>query len=306
MQLVGDRWRIETRATLGELWNDDPLTPEGAGLLAIGNVSYDGGADVTTSASTTSAAMVSGILRGGAWSGGFAELPGTGEESEGVGTEFERVFGNGATSTLLAGEDATKERLTELAPGARFIHVATHGWFAPESIPSWSDTRPLDEKSGLAARLSGEEQVKGMSPMLLCGLALAGANLPEDELGRAPGLVTADEIAALDLSGCELAVLSACDTNVGERRVGQGVASLQRALQMAGARTVITSLWKVPDEATKELMLDFYRRIWVDKKPKAHALWEAKKRLRDAKDERGQPLHTTRDWAAWVLTGDPR
>jgi CHAT domain-containing protein len=118
--------------------------------------------------------------------------------------------------------------------------------------------------------------------------------------------VTADEIAALDLSGCELAVLSACDTNVGERRVGQGVASLQRALQMAGARTVITSLWKVPDEATKELMLDFYRRIWVDKKPKAHALWEAKKRLRDAKDERGQPLHTTRDWAAWVLTGDPR
>jgi CHAT domain-containing protein len=144
-----------------------------------------------------------------------------------------------------------------------------------------------------------------MSPMLLCGLALAGANLPEDELGRAPGLVTAEERAALDLTHCELAVLSACDTNVGERRAGQGVASLQRALQMAGARSVITSLWKVPDEATKDLMLDFYRRIWVENKPKGQALWEAKRKLREAKDESGAPRYSTRDWAAWVLTGDP-
>ena len=95
------------------------------------------------------------------------------------------------------------------------------------------------------------------------------------------------------------------DTNVGERRAGQGVASLQKALHMAGARTVITSLWKVPDEATKELMLDFYRRIWIEKQPKAQALWEAKTRLRDAKDESGRPKYTTRDWAAWVLTGEP-
>jgi hypothetical protein len=93
--------------------------------------------------------------------------------------------------------------------------------------------------------------------MLLCGLALAGANLPADAIGRYPRLVTAEEISGWDLSNCELAVLSACDTNVGERRAGQGVASLQKALHMAGARTVITSLWKVPDEATKDLMLDF-------------------------------------------------
>jgi CHAT domain-containing protein len=144
-----------------------------------------------------------------------------------------------------------------------------------------------------------------MSPMLLCGLALAGANMSVDAVGRVPGLVTADELSALDLTNCELVVLSACDTNVGERRAGQGVASLQKALQMAGARSVITSLWKVPDEATKDLMLDFYRRLWVRNEPKWQALWEAKRVMRDAKDERGQPKYTTRDWAAWVLTGDP-
>ena len=58
-------------------------------------------------------------------------------------------------------------------------------------------------------------------------------------------------------------------------------------------------------QATRELMLDFYRRVWVEKKPKAQALWEGKKRLREARDERGEPRYSTRDWAAWVLTGEP-
>jgi CHAT domain-containing protein len=153
--------------------------------------------------------------------------------------------------------------------------------------------------------MSPEEQVIGTSPMLLCGLALAGANLPRDRYGRVPGVITAEEVATLDLARCELAVLSACDTNVGVRRAGQGVASLQKALQMAGARSAITSLWKVPDEATRELMVDFYRRLWVERKPGRQALWEAKQRLREARDPQGRPRYRMRDWAGWVLTGDP-
>ncbi|MFN0009169.1 MAG: CHAT domain-containing protein [Planctomycetota bacterium] len=320
VERLGDTLRIETRATLGELL-DAPLPLEGENaLVCLGGAEFDGvRADSSSESEGQPAAIPAiaaaeaptspstpGILRGGAFEAGFDLLPGTLREIEGLEREFARSLGEESPSTLLRAQDATKDALLAAAPRARWLHIATHGWFAPASIRSWEDRDPTDSRSGHAARRSGEETVKGMSPMMLCGLALAGANLPEDALGRAPGLLTADELSTLDLSNCELAVLSACDTARGEmRRAGQGIASLQKALQIAGARSVVTSLWRVPDEATKELMLDFYRCVWVEKKPKWQALWEAKTRLRDAKDEQGRPKYTLRDWAAWVLTGEP-
>jgi len=297
--LVGERWRIETRVTLAELLAPVRKMEANGELLAVGGVAYGTMQDASIRRNEEA-----GVLRGGAWSTGFSDLPATAVEVESIAEEFREQHPMSGL-TLLEDRDATRERLLELAPRSRWLHVATHGWFASESIRSWKDPEPIDRLSGLGHRFSGEEQVKGMSPMLLCGLALAGCNLPVNQAGRVPGLVTAEELSALDLSNCELAVLSACDTNVGERRAGQGVASLQMALQMAGARSVITSLWKVPDEATRELMTDFYRRVWVEKKPKWRALWEAKLTLRDARDERGGPKYAVRDWAAWVLTGEP-
>jgi CHAT domain-containing protein len=312
-RLLGDTLRIDVRSSLLDVLATIPALSGSGTLMVLGNVEYDAVRDdeknarpVATESVPTRETKRSGILRGGPCEGGFRPLPATRDEARGIAAI--RKGSNGGDDTgvrSLEGTEASRENLSALAPKACFLHIATHGWFAPDFITSTADLEPIDAKMKFGMRNGLGEQVRGMAPMLLCGLALAGANQPVNDLGRIPGLITAQEIGALDLSNCELAVLSACDTNVGLRRAGQGVASLQKALHMAGARSVITSLWKVPDEATKDLMIDFYRRLWVEKKPKWQALWEAKMMIRNAKDEAGRPTYSTRDWAAWVLTGDP-
>ena len=288
---LGEVLRIELRGSLFELLQEDPREVRG-GLLALGGIDFSSTADTVGS----QAVGASVALRAGANEEGFPFLPGTLEEVRALRGLFVEVFGGSREAVLLEGGAASRDRLFELAPKARYLHIATHGWFAPDSFRSTEDPDPIDAQLGFGARTGLGEQVRGTKPRLLCGLALAGANAPRNALGRVPGWITAEEIAALDLSDCELAVLSACDTNVGLRHAGQGVASLQQALLIAGARSVVSSLWKVPDEATKDLMLDFYRRLWIERKPNSQALWEAKMKLREA----GHPV---RDWAAWVVTG---
>jgi CHAT domain-containing protein len=210
-------------------------------------------------------------------------------------TLFEARFESEAELAL--GRTMTKAAFRERAPGVRFLHIATHGWFAPETVRSTLD--PSDETGGtLWSRMDAREAVAGLAPMTLCGLAFAGANAGRDAVGHVPGILTAEELAGIDLSACELAVLSACETNVGIRRAGQGVQSLQAALHAAGVSTAITSLWKVDDAMTRRLMELFYTYLWVEELPKAEALWKAKCGLR----EEGAAV---RDWAGWVLSGDP-
>jgi len=302
---LGDCLRLEVRSSLLELQAHQPTVPTDGDLLVFGAPDFDRDAEAKGVSSAAQPIGGSACLRGGAWESGFTGLPGTGEEARGIGRLHDAYAGESGAAIVLEGPGASRANLFARAGDARWLHLATHGWFAPESIRSWVDPATTDASAGRGAQRSGEYHVAGMSPMLLCGLALAGANVAPGATAGPSGLVTAEELAALDLSDCELAVLSACETNVGLQRAGQGVASLQRALHMAGARSVITSLWKVPDLATKELMLDFYRRIWVEKQPKGQALWEAKKGLRDARGPDGEPIYTTTDWAAWVLTGEP-
>ncbi len=316
--LVGERRRLEFRSSLRELfWPRERLDPDGA-LLVMGGAAFASagrGAAIeaaspgepqspSRSLAPASAGSVD-VLRGTAWELGFTDLPGSEREARGIADLYRAAFGEDATRFVLTGPEASRTSLEDLAPRARWLHLATHGWFALDSMASrarpgadaGTDAGPLEQPRAFGPGAGTGEQVSGGSPMVLCGLALAGANLGPDELGRNAGLVTAQELAGQGLSNCELAVLSACDTSIGAQSAGQGVASLQRALHIAGARTVIASLWKVDDEATRELMLDFYRRVWIEREPKARALWSAKMALRNEG-------HPARDWAGWMLTGE--
>ncbi len=307
--VLGDRFEFVQMQALSELTIADPTPLSPVSVLAFGGISYDGDtAPFADGAVASSRGAVLGSLSSPSapfeWK--FGRLPSTRGEVEVVGEYFLDAFedSDAPEPTILTRRKASRDAFEALAPKHRFLHLATHGWFAPESVASTADDRVIDEEMGVMGS-SLRDQVRGLAPSLLCGLAFAGANGEADMYGRVRGVMTAEEISAMDLSGVELCVLSACETNVGLRRGGQGIASLQSALHAAGVRTAITSLWRVPDEATRELMTELYRRLWVLKEPKAKALWNAKKALREQLDRDGNPIYSIRDWAGWVLSGDP-
>jgi CHAT domain-containing protein len=157
-----------------------------------------------------------------------------------------------------------------LMHGAGYIHLATHGFFAPPGDEKIFQRDPrqlqLFDRLETTAGLRGAT-LAGRNPLLLSGVALAGANLGpvKDEYGAPKGedgILTAEEVESLDLDATELVVLSACETGLGEVAGGEGVFGLQRSFHQAGARTVIASLWKVDDAATQALMTEFYRNLW--------------------------------------------
>src|SRR5262249_49668215 len=115
---------------------------------------------------------------------------------------------------------------------------------------------------GYAGRLD-RRSAAARSPLVLSGLVLAGANRPvQGVLADDGGILTAETIARLPLGGLGLAVLSACDTGLGDVAAGEGVFGLQRPFHLGGTHNVVASLWKVDDQATAALMAVFYARLW--------------------------------------------
>jgi CHAT domain-containing protein/tetratricopeptide (TPR) repeat protein len=174
----------------------------------------------------------------------FAPLSGTGDEARIIKSLF-------PAARVLTGTHATKGELEHVnAPS--ILHVATHGFFLQE------DARvapPAGSARAPASRAAGET-VAIQNPLLRSGLALSGANLDSRATG---GILTALEAANLNLWGTKLVTLSACDTGIGEVRSGEGVYGLRRAFVLAGAETLVMSLWPVSDYVTREMMTGYYR-----------------------------------------------
>ena len=232
------------------------------GLVAVGNVQYDKEPNGETPADLLP-------LRGPAAGEG---KPITWVPLRGTQTEVDSICKMARTEKMpvaaLTGAEPSIVRLTRELARCRYAHLATHGFFADVSFRRRLQVDPT------LFQMSGSERVGPgvLSPFLLSGVVCAGANIRETP-GR--GLLTAETILNTDLSGLDLAVLSACDTGLGDVGDGEGVLGLQRALHLAGCRNVVASLWKVDDEATVALMRLFYRNLWEKKQPAIEALRQA-------------------------------
>ena len=249
-----------------------PARSTGAGLLAVGAPAYGEPADRQRTERSGCAPVI----------GPFLPLPETGPEADFVAA-LSREQGNAAI--VLKGAKATESEVKSLAPGKRILHLATHGFFADtpcaNSRNRWSD-----------------------SPLSRTGLALAGASRPSDG-AREDGILTGEEITALDLRGVEWAVLSACDSGLGEVRTGEGVLGLRRALFVAGTHTIVMSLWQVEDATAREWMERVYRARLHRRQPTASAMRAAERELLSAQRQKQASTHPFY-WAGFVAVGDWR
>jgi CHAT domain-containing protein len=273
-------------------------------LVLVGGIDYDGDTPRPAVAPTRPT---------------WPPLPGSLLEVQAL-ARLRRPFGE---VTLLSGATADKEKTLSALLHCRYAHLATHGFFADEQ----TGTRPPDLSGAELVFRSGvlvdrpRGTVAARNPLLLSGLVLAGANTAaEGKIDFGTGILTAEEVAALDLHALELVVLSACETALGRHEARQGVFGLQTAFQLAGARTTIGSLWKVEDRAARTLMVEFYRNLWERKLTRLEALSQAQRTLRLRYDPRAGVLRGVGGtlpvqpsgpippffWAAFTLHGDWR
>ncbi|MFT7620965.1 MAG: CHAT domain-containing protein/Tfp pilus assembly protein PilF [Myxococcota bacterium] len=231
------RYTFSTIAGARELLR--PGRSGAGGTLVVGGVDYEGGADPEVAV----AAVLGRTSRGASCRAGSAAawspLPASVTEGEAVAATQPK-----AGLVHLEGAHATEGAVIRAMESSRVIHLATHGFFAGECA----------------------DRYKTLSPLVMSGVVLSGANGAHGP-GQHDGILTAEEVAGLDLSKVDLAVLSACETGLGDVRTGAGVLGLRWAFAVAGARALVMSLWKVPDEETRRLMTSFYAEMGPQASP---------------------------------------
>ena len=188
---------------------------------------------------------------------------------------------------MLLGAQATKSALKRVA-APRILHIATHGFFL-ETGPG----RGNDRSGTRADRVYTNASIE--NPLLRSGLALAGANLRERS---DDGILTALEASGLNLWGTKLVTLSACDTGLGEVKAGEGVYGMRRAFVLAGAESLVMSLWPVSDYVTREMMTSYYAGL-----EKGLGRGEALRRVKLAMLKRKDRQHPF-FWASFIQSGE--
>lgn len=272
-------------------------------MLADPQFSLTGKRAAAAAEAGASQSRASGIFRG-LRLGKVAPLPGTRQEAKAI----EKLLKKSELTTLL-GDHATKQEFLKIEqPG--ILHAATHGLFLGDTSKSGDNSRGVvideDESrpapSTATAAAGAARPVFIENPLLSSMLVMAGAETAskvpaesrDPEIGN--GLVTALEVASMNLWGTQLVVLSACETGRGDvSNLGQGVYGLRRAVMVAGAQTLLTSLWKVDDKATRDLMTRYYKNL-LGGSGRAEAMRAAAQYVRK---KRPHPYY----WAPFIAIG---
>lgn len=219
---------------------------------------------------------------------GFYKLDGTFDEVNSINDNFIK---KGYQTYLFTESNASETNFKNLdVASADIIHIATHGFYFPvEKIKQ--------NPSMLYMNKVSQRDIIVQNPLLRSGLILAGANKvwrgDSISINKEDGVLTAQEISQTNLTNTELVVLSACETALGDINGSEGVFGLQRAFKMAGVKSLIVSLWKVPDKETSQMMQAFYY-YWLNGMTKYDAFKKAQNEIRIIRPD---PYY----WAAFVL-----
>jgi len=228
--------------------------------------------------------LPAGIARGGAW----GDLPASKEETQNI---QKYLNGKKIPNTLYQGSLGNEESFKQLnGKKTGLIHLATHGFFLPDVERNYDEKEQRQQKTR-SALMAAE------NPLLRSGLLLSGGNhawTNKPVNGVESGILTAEKIAGMNLLGTKLVVMSACQTGLGDVKNSEGVFGLQRAFKLAGAETLVMSLWEVSDTVTAKLMSIFYQELLLSGKSRKEAFKEAQRQIRA---EYPAPFY----WAAFVM-----
>lgn len=222
---------------------------------------------------------------------GFPALPGAARELDSLRDLLRGALGRNGSVELIDGSQATKERVLAALDGADIVHIATHGF-------SFDDSCGNDSARGMTLDRSKVGPAPVAQP--LSGLAFTGADVSG---GHAPvGVLSAGEMSSADLSHAGWVVLSACDSGLGPIGHNEGVFGMRRALRLAGARTVVMSLWEADDAATADLMQALYRARFAEHRNVPDAMAQAMRETLAARRAAHESTHPYY-WAAFVGEG---
>mgnify|MGYP002621147227 CR=1 FL=1 len=226
-------------------------------------------------------------------------LPGSLTETDAI----QNIINKDIKVNYFKGLEASEEQFKKIATESNILHIASHGYFYPDpeeveevtAVEEETEDGELEFRSANTSNYGVWNFVNNENPLMRSGLAMAGAN---DAWQRSvfaegeDGVLSAQEVANLNMSNTELVVLSACETGLGDIKGSEGVYGLQRAFKMAGVHYMIMSLWQVPDKETAEFMTLFYGKLFELKDFRA-AFSAAQAEMRKKYD----PYF----WAAFVL-----